>query len=86
MKIGSLIICVDDSPGEVDGGITLVNGNFYVISAIVANGNGLQLEEDSNMPPDIEPDSYGYYTRRFREVQPPMTISIEELLTESQPA
>lgn len=86
MKVGSLVVCVDDSPGVLDGGIKLVNGNFYIISAIICNGNGVQLEEDNNIPPGTDMSCYGYYTRRFREIQPPMEIKIEDFITELQPA
>lgn len=83
MKVGSLVERYKDY-GELD--VTLVCGIVpekytpYTVREI--NIYGLYLEEIINhMGPFAE---WGYETMYFRELQPPMEISIEELLKEPQ--
>ncbi len=83
MKVGSLVECIYDGllPHTIQDGENVIKGEIYTISAFIANGHGVHLEE-------IISDSiwHGFDISRFREIQPPIEINIEELMLEKQPA
>jgi len=89
MKVGSLVECIDDStPPEGWECIPPIRKNIYTIRGITpchdakgSLGLGIHTEEVINLcnPFGFE---YAWAIERFREIQPPMEISIESLLEE----
>lgn len=89
MKVGSLVECVNDKPLSytVPGPMPVV-GNIYTVSDIFKTPmKGLIFIRVDEIELDVKDRPYiGFDISRFREVQPPMSISIEDFLMEPQNA
>jgi hypothetical protein len=93
MKVGSLVVCVDDSkPFGYDALIFPKKNIIYTVRSFDYLPNdpipGLYLEEVVN---EIKNYADGYkepsfHPKRFRELDTPVSISIEEILHETVPA
>lgn len=83
MEIGSLVVCVD-ARGVNSTCRALVKDRIYTIrNIIVKNGaTGVYLEEIINDCHPIKGFEYGYMIDRFREIDAPISISIEEVTKE----
>lgn len=84
MDIGSLVECIETFEYE-EGLVYPVKGAYYVVRDILAlnGGIGLHLEEIKN---PIKTYSDGvekaFDIKGFKEVQPPMTITLKNLIKE----
>lgn len=86
MKVGSLVVCVDDVvPNKW---VKLKKDNIYTIRDVfigVKKGikaTGVLLEEITNSKNERTGRELGYDINRFRELDTPKSISIEEILEE----
>lgn len=84
MKVGSLVVCV--KPYSGDRGVQgLVKGKIYTVRDIfmgVEKKLVIRLEDLINLRNPFTGNEYGYYPERFRELDTPTSISIEEILEE----
>ena len=83
MKVGSLVECINDNWQPRDYGVIYATKNtIYTVRDIIIRDNrtGIRLEEIRNKPnPITEP---AFHIVCFRELQPPMEIKIEKLISE----
>lgn len=85
MDIGSLVECIanfEETESEV---IIPIRGNIYVVRDILAfeDGLGVYLEEIINPKKKyLDATERAFSIKGFREIQPPMQISIENLVQE----
>lgn len=82
MQVGSLVVCINDK-GLHDGVLPVYKDKIYTIRGVFKyNGDdGVLLEEIINgMYADGE--EFGYRSDRFRELDTPVSINIEELIYE----
>lgn len=82
MKQGSLVVCVDVS-NQIDPWHHLVQDRIYTIRDIVDRGSegiGLLLEEVVNLVHPISKQELAYKIKRFRELDCPVAIDLEEIL------
>lgn len=82
MQVGSLVVCVN-SNGTHDKVFPLVLSKIYTIREVIKDEHceGVLLEEIINgMYADNE--EFGYRADRFRELDTPVSINIEELIYE----
>ena len=83
MKVGSLVECVKSPRNPYDVVKYPSKGKIYTIRGIHISGGSVYLEEICNLkvshltPSKREP---GFIFEYFRELQPPMTISVESIL------
>lgn len=86
MKVGSLVECIRTLDASVDEHFKPVSndrtfpvkGNIYVVSGVDIPMKGfITLEEF--------PGKVAHWTRAFREVQPPIEITIDKIISEQQP-
>jgi len=84
MKVGSLVVCVDSS--YAPNCIQLVKGKIYTIREIkkdsISGRPYLTLDELVNIRHPNSGNEIGYRIGRFRELDTPTEISIEEFLTQ----
>lgn len=83
MKIGNLVMVVDDSD-QPNNAIKLKKGSIHTIRSIDHdNGTtGILLEEIKNATHPIFNKELGYISTRFRLLDTPLAINIEELQEE----
>lgn len=79
MRIGSLVVCVESLK---DGLIAkdIVKGRIYTVRSFLEDDSGIRLEEVIN---DLNPFfglEQGYLFRRFRELDTPTEIKLENIL------
>lgn len=83
MKVGSLVVCIRSSKGEPFHKAT-IKGKVYTIRAIQIvpslNGVGLLFEEVVNEIHPLCKYEYDYLPSRFREIDCPTSIDIEEII------
>lgn len=85
MKIGSLVECISHKSEGYPNHIGLKVGDIYTVRDIVKCKCGcisppaIYLEEVINIESGLGQE-YGYDIEDFREVQPPMSVSIEEII------
>lgn len=81
MRVGSLVVCVDDSnlrhPELVN---PIFKDRIYTIRNFTENGVGLRLEEIHNKINPFFGLEQGYALRRFRELDAPTEINLENIL------
>lgn len=87
MKIGSLVEHIRAAKKPMCGIVQLVVGEIYTIREIQNFDSGIAvcLEEVINTRHPLYDFEIGYNIERFREIQPPMEIKIEDFITELQP-
>jgi len=95
MQVGSLVECIDSTIGYIVALgkqiplSSLSKGSYYTIREIrpcrFSGVLGVLLEEISNhivMHKDGSASEGAYNINKFREIQPPMEISINEIISE----
>lgn len=88
MKVGSLVEHVRAAKHPMIGITQLIVGDIYTVREIqnFPSGTAICLEEVINTRHPLYDFEIGYNICRFREIQPPMEIKIEDFITELQPA
>jgi hypothetical protein len=89
MKVGSLIECIDNSaPLRGWCCIPPIKGTIYTVRAIFRAldpegdfGYAITTEEVKNTC-NMYGNEWGWSIERFREIQPPLKISLKDLLEE----
>ena len=84
MQVGSLVECINDTFSELEFENLPVRGQIYTVREVLDKHKSIRLEEIINVP--------RYYTlgymecaflqHRFRELQSPDEVNIEELIAE----
>lgn len=85
MKVGSLVVLVDDdwlSKGSHNAKLYPIKDKVYTIRNFEYKGMAILLEEIYNPKCPGDGVEYCFFTVRFREVLPPMAKEIEQLLEE----
>lgn len=84
MKVGSLVVCIDVS--GLNLAKRLSKGKIYTVrniyNNIYSNGTGVLLEEVFNTVVIETGRELGYKIERFKELDTPTSVNIEELLKE----
>jgi hypothetical protein len=88
MKVGSLVECINDQPIPQTFSFepNLKRGNIYTVTHIYGKEFVLIRVKEIDIPFDPDHPSAGFWIGRFREVQPPMEISVEEILKDFEPS
>lgn len=82
MRVGSLVVCVNGFPGDEDCK-PVVEGKIYMVRTIdvdVCGTIGIRLYEIVNNINTHNGVEFGYRSDRFRELDTPISISIEEFV------
>jgi len=89
MKVGSLVKCIRSTViiNPFWEGTPAIAGEIYTIRDLLPNpSNGapvIYLEEMKNAINTFSGKEYGYSPDDFREIQPPMEVSLEQILQET---
>lgn len=81
MKVGSLVVCVDDTNQFEWLKVKLVKGRIYTIEGF-SQTDALFLEEHNEKHAYFSHLRVPHKVQRFRELDTPQSISIEEILEE----
>lgn len=83
MKVGSLVECIDDKIPEwalCYHTKLIVKGKIYTIRGFNRNGEGVYLEEIASKKNECTGREQSFRITRFREVLPPMQVSIQNII------
>lgn len=92
MEVGSLVECIKGFPvSKAEGYNVPEQGHIYTVREVdkYTDGYGILLEEVVNEKSLLLDkgravyDEMSWHSKNFREIQPPMTINIENLIYET---